>query len=140
MVAATLTLCGYSSGSDRVLSACFLCGLCSVPTPQGSQNSGFDFVVPQLPAVVGGGSPLQALFPCLPATIFHLFLSCLCCLRWETSRSLTPSIGAGRFCFNVDKAQDNFHRVNNLEWEKKLFIDTKRSDLRQQQKKLLLLL
>lgn len=50
-----------------------------------------------------------------------------------------PKNSAGGFCFSVDKAQDNFHRVGNLVWEKKLFIDRKRSDLKQQQKKLLLL-
>lgn len=134
MVAATVTLRGYSSGSHRVLSACFLCGLCTLPTPQGSQNTAFDFAMPQLPVVVGGGSPLQVLLPC-PRPLLSSISSCpVFALLVGKVQVTDPEHGAGGFCFNVDKAQDNFHRVGNLVWEKKLFINRKRSDLKQKPK------
>lgn len=49
MVAATVTLCGYSSGSEQVLNAHFLCGfspLSVFPPRRALKNSVFDFVMP----------------------------------------------------------------------------------------------
>lgn len=49
MVAATVTLCGYSSGSEQVLKRMFRLRLptpLSLLTSQGSQNRVFDSVTP----------------------------------------------------------------------------------------------
>lgn len=45
-----------------------------------------------------------------------------------------PKYGAGVFCFNMEKAQNNSPRADNLGWGKDLFIDRIKSELKQQQK------
>lgn len=141
MVAARVTLCGYSSGSEQALSACFLCGFpprSAFPPLRALRNSVLDFCYASV--VNAACSDGQGLKPPRSARLAHqpllclpLFLSYPCCLWWAKYRSLTPRPGLGFFfCFNMEKAQNSSPRTDNVGCGKKLFIDGIKSDLKQQ--------
>lgn len=107
MVAARVALCGYSSGSEQALSACFLCGFpprSAFPPLKALRNSVLDFCYASV--VNAACSDGQGLKPPGSARLAHqpllclpLFLSYPCCLWWAKYRSPTPRPGLGFFLF-----------------------------------------